>query len=118
LSSASSLHVQHPYKQEKNTAKNKIKKRIYGDKSNQKLLELIKQPGQTRSKLPAFFNMPHSTIRVHSDLSARVSDLLLLALWNNDLGSIDVHPQGAEFQSEDGLRQQDRNALALRIRVG
>lgn len=38
----------------KNTAKNKSKKRIFGAKNNQKLLELIWYPGQTWSKLPVF----------------------------------------------------------------
>ena len=63
LSSASRLHVQDPYKQEKKCQE--FQEKIYGGKSNQKLLDLSSNRVKHGQNPPAFFlNMHHSTVRI------------------------------------------------------
>lgn len=101
------------------------KKRIWcAVKSNQKLHEFTQATGSNAAKTPGGSCASNQKLHRHSSflhhvLSAgRVPDFLLVAVRNNGPGSVDVHPQGAELEREDGPGQQDRDAVASGVQVG
>ena len=63
LSSASRLHVQHPYKQE-NSANYKIKKRFMVVNATRNSLNLSSNQVKHGQNSRLFFNMHHSTVRI------------------------------------------------------